>query len=111
VSTVVAPRCEYIHARLGWAQGPQLADPSAPECQSDVALQLKVWKTLVEAQFARQDDSSNNNKAATVYASPEYGPPPYLPVQPHTQEPVASLSEAVAYTKKLLEDLLASMVK
>jgi hypothetical protein len=93
----VAQRCHYIHARLGWAQGPQMADPSAPECQQERDLQIDVWKRLVE--IMNQRDGENG----ICYISPEYGPAPYLPLVPHTQEPVASLTGAVGYTKKILE--------
>jgi sugar phosphate isomerase/epimerase len=92
----VAERCHYIHARLGWAQGPQMADPSAPECESERILQLEVWKTLLKTM---------KHRGEPCYMSPEYGPAPYLPVLPHTQKPVASLPAAVAYTKQLLEEL------
>lgn len=99
----MAGHCEYIHARLGWAQGPQMADPSAPECDAERNLQVEVWKQLIRAQLGRDAPT------VSIYCSPEYGPPPYLPVKPHSQEPVASLPDAVAYTKKLLEDLFATL--
>mmetsp|Transcript_36142 Transcript_36142/g.75962 ORF Transcript_36142/g.75962 Transcript_36142/m.75962 type:complete len:308 (-) Transcript_36142:83-1006(-) len=98
---VISPRCEYIHARLGWAQGPQMADPSAPECEVEKNLQLNVWKMLMEYQMKRRDRGGNHS----IYVSPEYGPPPYMPVKPHSQEPVASLPSAVTYTKNLLEEM------
>jgi sugar phosphate isomerase/epimerase len=102
---VISPRCEYIHARLGWAQGPQMADPTASECEVEKNLQLKVWKMLMEDQ--RRGDASTAPRH--IYASPEYGPPPYMPVKPHSQKPLASLSGAVAYTKILLEEIYQSM--
>lgn len=94
----LAKRCYYIHARLGWAQGPQMADPSAPECQAEMNLQVEVWERLISRMKQRGPDSS-------CYMSPEYGPPPYMPVTPHSQEPVASLPGAVAFTKNLLEQI------
>jgi sugar phosphate isomerase/epimerase len=97
----VADRCHYIHARFGWAQGPQMADPSAPECESERNLQTLAWKVLLQTMIARDGD---------CFVSPEYGPPPYLPVLPGTQEPVASLPGAVAYTKVQLEELFAKII-
>ncbi|KAL3932726.1 MAG: hypothetical protein SGBAC_010717 [Bacillariaceae sp.] len=101
VIATAAGHCEYIHARFGWAQGPQMADPSAKECAVERTLQVEVWKRLMQAQL--------NRDTASVYASPEFGPPPYMPVKPHSQEPVASLPDAVSYTKKALEELFASL--
>lgn len=96
----IAPKCEYIHARFGWAQGPQMADPSAPECERDRNLQIGVWKELVRERLLRKRE---------VFVSPEYGPAPYLAWKPHTMEPVASLPGAVSYTKKVIEELFESL--
>jgi len=96
--TSISERCHYIHARFGWAQGPQMADPSAAECESDVELQKSVWMTLMKAQ-------QKNRSGFEVFVCPEYGPAPYMTVHPHTQEPIASLSNAVSYTKGVIEDL------
>ena len=97
VSTL-SERCEYIHARFGWANGPQMADPSAAECEADRVLQMSVWKSLMDKQMERNGD---------VFISPEYGPNPYMAVMPHTQEAVSSLPAAVSFTKKVIEELYA----
>lgn len=80
----------FIHARLGWSEGPQMADPSVEACTEERLLQEEVWKVLMKHMTERE----------YCFAEPECGPPPYLPVHPRTQEPVASLEDAVAYTKK-----------
>eukprot|EP00548_Thalassiothrix_antarctica_P019108 CAMPEP_0194179724 /NCGR_PEP_ID=MMETSP0154-20130528/13133_1 /TAXON_ID=1049557 /ORGANISM="Thalassiothrix antarctica, Strain L6-D1" /LENGTH=305 /DNA_ID=CAMNT_0038895175 /DNA_START=20 /DNA_END=937 /DNA_ORIENTATION=- len=95
----ISQRCHYIHARLGWAQGPQMADPSAPECRAERERQVEVWKVLLSSM-------QNREASCCCYLSPEYGPPPYMPVLPNSQQPVASLPDAVSYTKKLLEGIL-----
>jgi len=100
----VAERCHYIHARFGWAQGPQMADPSAKECEGDCKLQLSTWTVLMERQKARDDGRD-------IYISPEYGPAPYLAAMPHTQTPVAALPAAVSYTKCQLESLFQANEK
>lgn len=97
---LVAARCHYIHARFGWAQGPQMADPSTNECSQDRSLQLKVWGTLMTSMLSR---------GGGVLASPEYGPAPYLPVHPTTLAPVASLPAAVAYTKEVVMNLFDTL--
>ena len=96
----VISRCGYLHARFGWAQGPQMADPSAAECETERNLQIAMWKELAKGQMANSDE---------VFVSPEYGPAPYMPWKPGTQEPVASLPAAVSYTKGVIEDLFASI--
>lgn len=98
--------CGYIHARFGWSQSPQMADPSSKENESDRALQLEVWEYLINKQLLKDGCGRN-----VVYMSPEYGPAPYMAVMPHTQEPVASLSDAVKYTKEEVEKLFESIVK
>ena len=90
---LVAERCLYIHARFGWSQGPQMADPSAAECDAERTLQMNTWNVLLQKQIG------------DCFVSPEFGPTPYMPVIPHSIEPVASLSDAVAYTKTQIEEL------
>ena len=112
----LSQRCEYIHARFGFAQGPQLADPSAVECQPERSLQIQVWKELLQEQLKRKKQKPSTTTTSTssttmLFVSPEYGPAPYLPSRPHTQVPVASLSDAVAYTKQILEELFDSLVE
>uniref|UniRef100_A0A7S4APE4 Xylose isomerase-like TIM barrel domain-containing protein n=1 Tax=Pseudo-nitzschia australis TaxID=44445 RepID=A0A7S4APE4_9STRA len=103
----ISPRCEYIHARFGWAQGPQIADPSAPECEQDRKLQIEIWKELVQEQLKATHVSGGGPR--DIFISPEYGPAPYLALKPRTQEPVASLPDAVLYTKNRIEELFESI--
>lgn len=104
----ISPRCEYIHARFGWAQGPQMADPSAPECEHDRRLQIEVWKELIEEQQQKKSHIGGGGPRK-IFVSPEYGPAPYMALKPHTQEPVASLPKAVSYTKNVIEKLFESI--
>ena len=97
----VVSRCGYIHARFGWAQGPQMADPSATECETERNLQIAIWKELAKGQMVNSGDE--------IFVSPEYGPAPYMPCKPGTQEPVSSLPAAVSYTKGVIEELVASI--
>jgi hypothetical protein len=59
--------------------------------------------------MARNRDGDGDGETGDCFVSPEYGPPPYLPVMPGTQEPVASLPDAVAYTKGQVEELFAKV--
>ena len=104
--STLAMRCDYIHARFGWSQGPQMADPSAEECKPERQLQVEVWKVLLREQMKGPAGRRCNYD---VFVSPEYGPIPYMPIMPNTQTPVASLPHAVSYTKKLIEETFESI--
>ena len=93
-------RCDYLHARFGWAQGPQMADPSAKECERERQLQVKVWRQLMQGQIGRN---------RVVLVCPEYGPAPYMPVHPHSEKFVASLPHAVSFTKGILNETFDSL--
>ena len=95
---VLSKHCYYIHARFGWSQGPQMADPSIAECDTERNLQESVWKTLIKAMAKRKEEDY-------CFVQPEYGPFPYMPVHPETQEPIASLPAAVSFTKGRIESL------
>jgi hypothetical protein len=84
-----------------------MADPSAPECRTERNLQLGVWRILFKEIMSR--DNGNGN--ADCFVSPEFGPPPYLPVLPNTLKPVASLPAAVAYTKVQIETIFAELLE
>jgi len=80
---LIASRCFLIHARVGYAQGPQVPDPSAPEYAEALHTHEKWWKVIWKAQLARGDQFS--------HVEPEFGPAPYLHHLPHTNVPVADL--------------------
>jgi len=80
---LLAPNIELVHARVGYAEGPQVPDPSAPEYQNELEAHEKWWQQIWAANAA---------KGVTVYyVEPEFGPPPYLHTLPHTNVPVADL--------------------
>jgi sugar phosphate isomerase/epimerase len=89
---VVALHCTFIHCRIGWAEGPQISDSTAPEFSSEIAAHLFWWRQIWRAQQVRGMEAS--------YCEPEFGPPPYMPVLPHSQNPVAVLANVVADVKK-----------
>ena len=93
-----ASRCDYIHGRFGFAQGPQISDPSAKEYENDVKLQIKNWTEIWKSQISR------NGKDCECWCSPELGPQPYMPALPHTQKDVASLPDAVQWTKEKIQE-------
>ena len=80
-----AQRCLHVHARVGYAEGPQVPDPSAPEYARDLAAHVGWWREIWDAQRARGLPYST--------VTPEFGPPGYLHTLPHTDVPVADLAK------------------
>jgi len=78
-----AQRAIHVHCRVGYEEGPQVPDPSAPEYAGQVEQHLKWWDEIFTAQKTR------GVQVAT--ATPEFGPPGYLHTLPHTNVPVADL--------------------
>lgn len=76
-------RAGHIHGRVGYAEGPQVPDPSAPEYADELAWHERQWE-----QIRRQHEAIG---AAFLTFTPEYGPPGYLHTLPHTNVPVADL--------------------
>lgn len=73
-------RTDHIHARIGHPQGPQVADPRAPEWEPAVKAHLLWWDAIVEQK-------RKNNETLTVLT--EFGPPDYMPVSPYSRQPLA----------------------
>eukprot|EP00026_Physarum_polycephalum_P013364 Phypoly_transcript_13757.p1 GENE.Phypoly_transcript_13757~~Phypoly_transcript_13757.p1 ORF type:complete len:311 (+),score=51.99 Phypoly_transcript_13757:93-1025(+) len=80
---LIAQRARLVHARVGYSDGPQVNDPSAPEWEMEVAIHFKWWKRVWAGMAAR--------KLPFAYVEPEHGPAPYLHSLPHTRMPVADL--------------------
>lgn len=73
----------HIHARVGYEEGPQVPDPSAPEYASQLEWHERQWQEIVRQRAKAGDE--------IVTVTPEYGPPTYLHTLPHTNVPVADL--------------------
>jgi hypothetical protein len=76
-------RAYHIHGRVGYAEGPQVPDPSAPEYSVELAWHEQQWERIRQQRAAGGD--------AVLTFTPEYGPPTYLHTLPHTNAPVADL--------------------
>lgn len=70
-------RAWHIHARVGWAQAPQVADARASEFAPQLQTLLGFWRRILRAREAEGIDF--------VAITPEFGPPPYQPVEPGSQ--------------------------
>ena len=44
----VLSRADYIHARVRYAEGPQIPDPRAPTWSYAVERQLQLWQQIIE---------------------------------------------------------------
>ena len=73
-------RSNHIHARVGFEQGPQINDPSAPEWENVIERHLDIWEAVIQKIW-------NQNKSATI--TTEFGPPGYMPTLPFTQKPIS----------------------
>lgn len=82
---VISSHAHHIHGRVGYAQGPQVPDPRAPEHAEDLAAHERWWDVLFASMRTR------GMKAATL--TPESGPDGYLHRHPFTGTPVADLWE------------------
>lgn len=91
-------RASYIHARVGYAEGPQIPDPRAPEWQHAVDTHIRLWQQIIDQQ--------KNNGKESLYITPEFGPPAYMHTAPFTNQPVGDVWEQNVYMKDLLASRL-----
>jgi hypothetical protein len=74
-------RTDYIHARVGFAEGPQVPHPLAPEYAVERECHLALWRRIRDLRRAENADS--------LLITTEFGPVPYMPRLPFTGLPVA----------------------
>jgi sugar phosphate isomerase/epimerase len=70
----------HIHARVGHEHGPQVNDPFAPEWHDHLTWFKNWWQQIIDA------NSIAGRSSITI--TPEFGPPPYMPVLPFTNQPI-----------------------
>lgn len=80
---LVADHTVHLHARVGYAEGPQVPDPRAPEYLPEVEAHDRWWSVVWDRMRARG--------LAQVTVTPEFGPGRYLHHMPYTDVPVADL--------------------
>lgn len=81
ILALCAARAHHVHARVGYAQGPQVPHPAAPEHRAALEAHERWWDAVWRAQADRQ----------TLTMTPEFGPDGYLQRRPFTDEPAADL--------------------
>ncbi|CCH00391.1 Xylose isomerase domain protein TIM barrel [Fibrella aestuarina BUZ 2] len=85
---------DHIHSRVGHPEGPQVNDPRAPEWETTLNTYLAWWDRVVEQHRAAGTQLTINT---------EFGPTPYMPTQPYSQEPLASQWEVNVFMLNLLK--------
>jgi hypothetical protein len=92
----VIPHVDHIHARVGWQQAAQVAEPRAPEFEQALQRHLLWWDSIVEQQSMRGSEY--------LSITPEFGPAPYMPQLPYVQQPLTNQWEANVYMMQLLRE-------
>lgn len=94
-------RSRHIHSRVGFEQGPQVPNPTAPEWQYALNQFLNWWDRII-----------STNKQAGTHLLPittEFGPVPYMPTIPFTNQPVADQFDINCFMKDLLNERYRSV--
>ena len=76
-------RVHHVQARVGYAQGPQVPHPAAPEYAGELGFHQGVWERV----WASQRDRGY----AVTTLTPEFGPDGYTHRLPFTQAPIADV--------------------
>jgi len=90
IINLTAQHTIYIHARVGYDNGPQVNDPRDPANLHWVEAHERCWDLMWKAQAEK--------KLEYTYLCPEFGPPTYMHVQPYTQMPVVNLWDICEWT-------------
>jgi hypothetical protein len=87
-------RAGHIHARVGYAQGPQVPDPFSPRWTCELNA-FSSWWLRIAQRFCREG-------RACLTITPEYGPPPYSWVSPQSGEPLGDFFDVNLRMKQYL---------
>ncbi len=95
----IIPHTAHIHARVGYEHSPQVNDIRAPEWNKHVNRFVQWWQRIIE-QYKQ-------NKKKQITVCPEFGPVPYMPTAPFTQQPLADQWEENVAMMEMLKKRLA----
>tara|TARA_B100000809_G_scaffold204793_1_gene206272 strand:- start:9114 stop:9929 length:816 start_codon:yes stop_codon:yes gene_type:complete len=87
-------RSDHIHARIGFAEGPQIPDPRTPEWSSTLDVYFKWWDDIIKLK--------KTQGSSEFSITPEFGPFPYMTMMPYTQQPITSQWDINLFMKNLL---------
>ncbi len=85
----------HVHARVGFSQGPQVPHPAAPEWTEVLERHLSWWDAIIAARTA--------DGTKTLVICPEFGPQPYMPTVPFTQQSIADQWQINVWMLNLLK--------
>ncbi len=88
-------RTDHIHCRVGFPEGPQVNDPRAPEWAEALEEHLSCWDEVIARRRAE------GRERFTITA--EFGPSPYMPLQPFSRQPLADQWEVNVHMMQLLK--------
>lgn len=91
---IIIPYIHHIHARIGSEQASQVNNPFAPEWSQHVMVFMSWWHKIITA---------HKSSKSVFTITPEFGPAPYMPAAPFTQEPLAEQWETNCKMKNLLK--------
>lgn len=80
----IIPHIAHLHARVATEQASQVSNPFAPEWSRHLERFTNIWRETLDHQKKRR-------KQFTI--TPEFGPFPYMPQAPFTQEPLSNQRE------------------
>ena len=92
----IIPHIKHIHARVGFEQSPQVNNPFANEWESYLEQFVVWWQDIINVHHQLNDFT----------ITPEFGPYPYMPQAPFTQQPLADQKELNVRMKSHLENQL-----
>ena len=92
-------RTDHIHARVGFPEGPQVPDPFAPEWSDALKRHVEWWNAVI--------DRSRKEDVEVMTITTEFGPAPYMPIEPYSGKPIADQWEI----NKKMRDYLAILFK
>ena len=96
--TQIYPNIQHIHARVGFEQSPQVNHPFAPEWKKYLDRYTTWWNEIIQLQM--------QNGAEQLIITPEFGPFPYMPQAPFTQQPLSDQWEMNCLMKTYLQENL-----
>jgi sugar phosphate isomerase/epimerase len=94
----IIPHVSHIHARIGYEQGPQVNDPQAPEWQGHLEKFVFWWQQII--------NTKKRAGQSLFTISPEFGPVPYMPTAPYTQQPLSNQWDNNVFMKEYLKATL-----
>jgi len=97
---LIFPHISHLHARVGFEQGPQVNNPMAPEWNRHLEKFVGWWQKIISLKKER------GQQFFTI--TPEFGPAPYMPLEPFTQQPLSVQWDNNLFVKDTLKRLLVS---